>query len=187
MTTAEVALLEDSDYWALLKDIQRQHPAYDLEIRSGEYVVVAPHDYRSAALVMEIGARILAWARPQQRGRVFDSNGGIVFPDGDLVAPDVAYVSRERLPVVPPTFARVIPELVFEIRSAQQRESACRAKVAFLIGKGIDVVVYVDPSRRSMEIHRPGRAPVVLGDGDRFTVPDVLPGFGFAVHELWPQ
>ncbi len=98
--------------------------------------LVAPHDYRSAALVMEIGSRILEWARPQRRGRVFDSNGGIVFPDGDLIAPDVAYVSRERLPAVPAAFARVIPELVFEIRSAQQRESACRAKIALLIGQG---------------------------------------------------
>jgi Uma2 family endonuclease len=187
VTTAEVGLLDDSRYWALVKTVRRQHPAHDVEIRNGEYVVVAPHDYLPAALVMEIGARILDWARPQQRGRVFDSNGGIVFPDGDLIAPDVAYVSRERLPAVPAAFARVIPELVFEIRSAQQRESACRAKVALLIGKGIDVVVYVDPSRRLVEIHRPGSAPVVLGDGDRFTVPDVLPGFGFAVAELWPQ
>lgn len=187
MTTAESALLDDAEYWALRGVVRRQHAAHDLEIRHGEYVVVAPHDNLSAALVMEIGARILAWARPERRGHVFDSNGGILFPDGDLVAPDVTYVSRERLPAVPAAFARVIPELAFEIRSAKQRESACRAKVALLIGKGIDVVVYVDPSRRLVEIHRPGREPVVLGPGDRFTVPDVLPGFGFALDELWPQ
>ncbi|MEA2665916.1 MAG: hypothetical protein QOI11_2860, partial [Candidatus Eremiobacteraeota bacterium] len=47
MTTAESALLDDSRYWALLKIVRRQHPAYDLEIRSGEYVAVAPHDYLS--------------------------------------------------------------------------------------------------------------------------------------------
>ncbi len=187
MTAAEQTLLDDSAYWALLRVVRGQHAAYDLEIRHGEYVVVPPHDYLSAALVMEIGARILAWARPERRGHVFDSNGGILFPDGDLVAPDVTYVSRERLPAVPAAFARVVPELAFEIRSAEQRESACRAKVALLIGKGIDVVVYVDPSRRLVEIHRPGRAPEVLGDGDRFAVPDVLPGFGFALDELWPR
>ncbi len=187
MASQKANLLDDATYWALLKIIQRQHSACELEIRHGEYVVVPPHDYVSAALVMEIGSRILAWARPRQRGRVFDSNGGILFPDGDLIAPDVAYVSRERLPIVPPAFARVIPELAFEIRSAKQRENACRGKVALLVQKGIDVVVYVDPSRRLIEIHRAGADPVVLGDGDRFEVPDVLPGFGFALNELWPQ
>jgi predicted ThiF/HesA family dinucleotide-utilizing enzyme len=40
---------------------------------------------------------------------------------------------------------------------------------------------------RIVEIHRAGAEPIVLGDGDRVELPDVLPGFGFAVHELWPE
>jgi len=185
VTTLRDEELDDPMYWQLAGEVKRQHPGYDLEIHNGEYVVVAPHDLASAHLAVKIASRLDQWVGPRRLGRVFDSNAGFIFPDGDLIAPDVSYVSCERLPAVPHTFARVIPELVFEIRSGKQRESACRAKVAMLLAKGIGVVVYVDPRKRMYEVHRAGCAPVVFSGTDRFEVPDVLPGFGFAVDELW--
>jgi Uma2 family endonuclease len=186
MTPGIAATVEDPTYWSLREDIQRQHPAHDLEIHNGEYVIVAPHDLASANLAINIASELHQWVRPRRLGRVFDSNAGFIFPDGDLIAPDVSYVSCERLPEVPKTFARVVPELVFEIRSGKQRAKACRAKVALLVAEGIDVVVYVDPHERTYEVHRAGQEPVLLAGGDRFEVPDVLPGFGFAIDELWP-
>jgi Uma2 family endonuclease len=187
VTAAEAQLLDDPTYWELLNAIQRKHPAYDLEIRNGEYVVVAPHDFVSARLVMTIGSRIQRWIEETNTGMVFDSNAGVLFADGDLMAPDVTYVSRKRLPVVPWSFARVIPELVFEIRWSKQSERACRAKLELLLAQGIDVVVFVDPGTRTWEVHRAGIEPVVLRDRDQFELPDVLPGFACVVGEPWPE
>jgi Uma2 family endonuclease len=187
VTTAEAGLLDDATYWELLGAIQRKHPAYDLEIRNGEYVVVAPHDFVSARLVIKIASRIERWIEETKAGMVFGSNAGVLFADGDLMAPDVTYVSRKRLPVVPRSFARVVPELVFEIRSGKQSERACRAKLELLLAQGIDVVVFVDPGKRTWEVHRVGAEPVVLHERDRFEVPDVLPGFACVVGELWPE
>jgi Uma2 family endonuclease len=184
------ARLQDKDdptYWQLLDAIQRKHPVYDLEIRNGEYVVVAPHDFVSAALALHIASRIEGWIEQSRAGHVFASNAGVLFDDGDLLAASVTYVSRNRMPVVPRSFARVVPELVFEIRSWNQSERACRAKLQLLLAQGIDVVVFVDPGTSLWEIHRPEAEPVVLRDGDRFEVPDVLPGFSVAVDELWPE
>ncbi len=181
------ALLDDPTYWQLIDAIQRTYPAYDLEIRNGEYVVVAPHDFTSATLVIEIATRLRNWVGETKRGRLFDSNGGVLFADGDLMAPDVTYVSRERLPSVPRSFARVVPELVFEIRSGRQSERACRAKLQMLLSHGIDVVVFVDPGKRVWEIHRANTVPIILLDGDRFELPDILPGFSAVVDELWPE
>jgi Uma2 family endonuclease len=185
VTTVHDDGLDDPLYWQLADEVKRQHPGYDVEIHNGQYVVVAPHGLISAHLAVKIASRLDQWCGPRRIGRVFDSNAGFIFADGDLIAPDVSYVSHERLPAVPPTFARVVPDLVFEIRSGKQRESACRAKVALLLAKGIDVVVYVDPRKRVYEIHRASAAPVVLEGSDRFEVPDVLPGFGFHLDELW--
>ncbi len=187
LNAVRLDLYDDPVYWELLDNIQRTQSAYELEVWNGEYVVVPPHDFVSALLVMEIGGRIHRWIGETKLGHVFDSNAGVLFADGDLMAPDVTYVSRERLPIVPRRFARVIPELVFEIRSSRQRERACRAKLAMLLAQGIDVVVFVDPGKRVLEIHRAGGEPIIFRDGDRFEVPDVLPGFGFLVDELWPQ
>ncbi len=186
MTAAEARNLDDALYWDFVEVIQRQHPGYDVEIHNGEYVIVAPHDLASANLAVKIASRLNRWVESRKLGRVFDSNAGFIFPDGDLIAPDVSYVSYERLPKVPKTFARVVPELVFEIRSGKQRTKACRAKIALLVAEGVDVVVYVDPHTRTYEVHRSDRKPVLLAGGDRFEVPELLPGFGFAIDELWP-
>ena len=184
---ARLALKEDPTYWQLLDAIQRTHPAYDLEIRNGEYVIVAPHDYVSARLVVKIASRIDRWIEETHAGLVFDSNAGVLFADGDLMAPDVTYVSRKRMPVVPRSFSRVLPELVFEIRSGKQRERACRAKLQMLLNQGIEVVVFVDPGKRVWEVHRAATEPIILRDGDRFELPDILPGFSVVVDELWPE
>jgi Uma2 family endonuclease len=167
--------------------IQRTYPAYDVEIREGEYYIVSPHDMISSNIVMRLGQRLGMWVESQQLGNVFDSNGGLVFPDGDKMAPDLTYVSRERLPVIPRSFAHVIPELVVEVRSSRQTARATRRKLETLLAKGVDVGVYIDPGPRLVEIHRAGVAPRVVASGERFEIPDVLPGFGFLVDELWPE
>ena len=185
-----VARLKDKDdatYWELLDAIQRRHPAYDLEIRNGEYVVVAPHDYVAAGLGMSIGSRINSWLEETRAGHVFGSGAGVAFSDGDLIAADVTYVSRNRMPVVPRSFAHVVPELVFEVRAYNQSERACRAKLELLLAHGIGVVVFVDVEKHVWEIHRAGAEPVVLRDDDRFELPDILPGFSVVVDELWPE
>jgi Uma2 family endonuclease len=174
-------------YEGVRQVIQRTYPAYDVEIREGEYYIVSPHDMISSNIVMRLGQRIGTWVESRKLGNVFDSNGGLVFPDGDKMASDLTYVSRERLPVIPRSFARVIPELVVEVRSSRQTERATRRKLETLLAKGVDVGVYIDPGARVVEIHRAGVAPLVVAPGDRFEVPDVLPGFGFTVDELWPE
>ncbi len=185
-----VARLRDKDdptYWELLDAIQRQHPAYDLEIRNGEYVVVQPGDLVASSLAINIGCRLERWVEETHMGHVFGSNAGVSYADGDLIAADVTYVSRGRMPVIPRSFARVVPELVFETRSVNQSKRASRAKVELMLDHGIDVVVFIDPGQRVWEVYRGCIEPVVLRDHDRFELPDILPGFSVVVAELWPE
>ena len=174
-------------YEGLRRVIQRTYPDSDVEIQDGEYVVVSPHDLLSSSVVVRLVGLFDAWVRPRKLGYVFESNGGFEFPDGDKRAPDVTFVSRERLPSVPRSFARAIPELVIEVRSSTQSERSVRHQLASLLAKGCSVGVYVDPGERRVEIHRPGHEPVVLAPDGIFEFPEVLPGFGFAVAELWPE
>jgi Uma2 family endonuclease len=86
------------------------------------------------------------------------------------------------------SFARVVPELVFETKSVDQSERASRAKVRLLLDHGIDVAVFIDPDEQEWEVHRADATePVILRDCDRFELPDILPGFSVTVGELWPE
>jgi Uma2 family endonuclease len=165
----------------------RQHSGHDVEVRNGEIVVVSPHDLISSSVVLNFGGVLNSWVRQRRLGHVFESNGGFRYDDGDLMAPDISYISRERLPEVPRSFANATPELVVEVQSSTQRASAVRAKLALLLAKGSTVGVYVDPGTRRVEIHRRDADPEIYADGDTFELPDILPGLRIEVTSIWPD
>lgn len=166
--------------------LSEKHPAYDFEIRNGEYVLVSPHDFISSTTCTRMSHLLNAWVMPRKAGFVSDSNGGFRYDDGDLMAPDVAFISAERMPSLPKVYALAIPELVIEIQSSSDREAAVRAKLALLLEKGSTAAIYIDPRKRRFEIHRTGRDPEIFIDSDTVTIEDVLPGFSFPLAELWP-
>ena len=166
--------------------LSEKYPAYDFEIRNGEYVLVSPHDFISSTTCTNMCYLLASWVRPRKLGYVSESNGGYRYEDGDLMAPDVAFISVERMPTMPLVYALAVPELVVEIRSSSDRERAVRAKLALLLEKGSTVAIYVDPRRQRFEIYRMDREPEIFTGDDMVTIEDVLPGFSFPLAELWP-
>src|SRR5450432_492424 len=142
-----------------------QHSGHDVEIRNGEIIVVSPHDLISSSVVLNLGGILNAWVREHGLGHAFESNGGFRYEDGDMMAPDISYVSIERLPHVPRSFATVVPELVVEVQSSTQRASATRAKLLLLLEKGSTAGIYVDPGSHRVEIHRRDAPVEIYGDG----------------------
>lgn len=171
---------------AIREFLSSQHPAHDVEVRNGEIVVVSPHDLLSSSVVLRFARRLMTFVEENKLGHVFESNGGFRYIDGDMMAPDVSYISRKRLPRVPRSFADAVPELVVEIQSSTQRPDALRAKLALLLEKGSAVGVFIDPGKHLVEIHRRDAEPIVLGDGGVIELPDILPGLFIAVADLWP-
>lgn len=171
---------------ALRAFLDSQHPARDVEIRNGEIVVVSPHDLLSSNVVVRLVSIVSRFVDERKLGHVFESNGGFRYDDGDMMAPDVSYISRERLPAVPRSFANAVPELVIEVESSTQRPNAIRAKLALLLEKGSSVGLYVDPGTHRVEIHRIDELPIICGDGDAIELPDILPGLRIEVTALWP-
>jgi Uma2 family endonuclease len=167
--------------------LNEQHSGHDVEIRNGEIIVVAPHDLTSSSVVVNLSSILNTWVRARKLGHVFESNGGFRYDDGDLMAPDVSYISRERLPSVPRAFANAIPELVVEVQSSTQWATATRAKLRLLLDKGSTAGIYVDPGTHRVEIHRRDREVEVYLNGDTFELPDILPGLRINVSDIWPD
>ena len=60
------------------------------------------------------------WVKPRRLGRVFDSSGGFILPDSNLRAPDVSFVSAERLKRSKRYFGELVPDLTVEIKSQSE-------------------------------------------------------------------
>jgi hypothetical protein len=104
--------------------------------------------------------------------------GGTAFLGAGQPAPDLAFVSRERLTA---SHARpATPDLV--VRFAP---SAQKASVAGWLGSGARAVLVLDPVASTATLHRGGAAAKVLSGDGLLEIPDLLPGWSLRVGDLF--
>ncbi len=139
---------------------------------------------------VNVAAEIRDFARPRGLGRVFGNDTGVVTerdPD-TLRGADVAYYSFVRLPpgeIPPRGYFAVVPELVVEVKSPDDRWPAVLTKVGEYLTAGVTAVCVVDLIRRSATVYRSEPEPQRFGEGDELTLPDVLPGLAVPVRRLF--
>ena len=120
-------------------------------------------------------------------GRVTASSAGFRLPnaDGDVLAPDAAFIRGDRLRQTTENYAELVPDLIFEVKSKTDSVTKLQEKIQQFLTYGTQVGVLVDPRSRTMEVYRPNIEKVVLGDGDILQVPELLPGWELPVAEVW--
>ena len=71
-------------------------------------------------------------------------------------------------------YLEVVPELVFEVLSPDDRWTKVLAKVLEYLAAGVGVVCVLDPSRRNLHLYE-GEEPVrILSEHDELTLPAIL-------------
>ena len=159
---------------------------YKIELEDGRLSIVGPSDIVSSE-ISSILIRLLGnWVYPRRLGRVFDSAGGFIMPDTNVKAPDVSFVRAARLRQSPRYFGELVPDLVVEIKSQNDRIKPIETKVLKFIELGAIVGILIDPDEETVTIYRSTGEPTVLGNGDILTVAELFPGWELPVSELWP-
>jgi Uma2 family endonuclease len=169
----------------LLK-VQRLFPAFHTELRGGKLIIMSPSGPRAEWIGTNLAGILNNWVVERSAGFVFGSSAGFVLPSGDIVAPDITFVSRVKMTMPPREFARVVPDLAIEVKSPSDRIAELEDKIATMLREGVQVVALVDPDQRRVIVQSPqGRA--LLQDGDSLAFPTVLPGWSISVADLWPK
>ncbi|MEP7347002.1 MAG: Uma2 family endonuclease, partial [Gemmatimonadaceae bacterium] len=103
------------------------------ELVRGALVVREPAGYRHGDVAMRLAAAVAPFVYAHELGRVFAAETGFTLarnPD-TVRAPDVAFISRDRLPdPAPRGFAEMAPDLAVEVLSPDDRPGEVLAKVA---------------------------------------------------------
>jgi len=162
------------------------HLDYQLELLDGKIIIIGPSDIVSSEIGAELVSLLRNWVKPRKLGRVFESSGGFILPNSNLTAPDVSFVVADRLKQSKRYFAKLVPDLVVEIKSQSDRLKPLREKIQSFIELGAKVGILIDPDKHTVTIYTPTAEPVVLRDGDMISIPELLPGWEVAVTELWP-
>ncbi|MCU0543873.1 MAG: Uma2 family endonuclease [Oscillatoriaceae cyanobacterium Prado104] len=159
---------------------------YQVELEGGKIVIVGPSDIVSSEIGIRLSAFLFVWVNPRRLGRVFDSAGGFILPDANLTAPDVSFVRAARLRQSPRYFGELVPDLVVEIKSQSDRIKPLENKILNFIELGAQVGILIDPDEETVTVYRQATEPIVLGNADILTVPELFPGWELPISELWP-
>jgi Uma2 family endonuclease len=181
-----------------VEKLQALYPNHQIELRDGKIFLMNPSDGVSGEIGACFGALLGTWVYNNNMGWVLNSSTGICMPNGDLLSPDISFVSREQLKQIPRTYLSVVPELIVEIKSSRDRVRELEEKIALFLSQGVQVSILIDPDTHTVSIFRSGGLskhadtgePVsqvtILRDGDTLTIPELFPGWEIPVASLWP-
>ncbi len=137
----------------------------------------------------EVTGLLREFVKRNELGRVVCNDAVVITQrDPDTVrGPDVAFYSYHRVPrgPLPEGYWQVGPELAVEVRSADDRWKDVLRKVSEYLSADVLTVAVIDPASRRVHLFSADREMTVLNSNDLLTFPDVLPGFGVTVGQLF--
>ncbi len=175
-----------SDDLAALPDDGKRY-----EIVDGELYMSKQPDWEHQFTCLQIGALLQAWSSQTDAGMA-NIAPGVIFADDDDVAPDVVWVSKERLATALAEDGKLhaAPELAVEVLSpgaANERRDR-QAKLKLYSRRGVREYWIVDWRARQVEVYRRRQAVLRLVatlHADDVLESPLLPGFRCTVAQLF--
>jgi Uma2 family endonuclease len=162
------------------------------EIIDGELFISDPGHWYHQATCGEIAVELMLWIRKSGNGKVVLAPG-VIFDAENAVAPDVVWVSSERLSLILGEDGKLhnAPDLAVEVLSPGDRNERRdrEAKLKLYSVRGVREYWIADWRAKSVEVYRRDNAALKLSAKlyaeDELTSP-LLPGFNVKVARLFP-
>ncbi|WP_232541136.1 Uma2 family endonuclease [Spirosoma endbachense] len=155
---------------------------------TGHIIIMPPTGLESSFTSGELFGEVRNWNRQTRAGRTSESNGGYTLPDRSMRAPDVGWVSKERLMSILPEelkkFAHVCPDFVIEVRSESDNLTELQAKMDKWLQNGVRLGWLVDPQSKMTTIYRPDQESEEKPFTETLSGENVLIGFTLNVQEV---
>jgi Uma2 family endonuclease len=146
-----------------------RNPGWRVERIAGELVMTPPSGWKSDARAAEAAFILKLWAK-RVGGIVTASQGGAKPENGDLMAPDAAWVSQQRWASLTAQqqegFLPFAPDVVIEILSESDAISDATKKCERWRDGGVGYVVLIDPYQKTI---------ATWGDAPADDFPDFAP------------
>ena len=184
MTTATMPRLMTAEEFAMTlhdDDMRR-------ELVNGEVTELTPPPGQiHGETQLKTGVVLYRFVEPRGLGRVSTETGYRIAANPDTVrAPDVAFVSADRLPDGDlPGYLPFAPDIAVEVVSRSDTPSAARARALMWLDAGCPLVWMLFPESRSITIYRPNGDFFTLGEDDVLDAAPGLDGFSVKLSELF--
>ncbi|HME01179.1 MAG TPA: Uma2 family endonuclease [Terriglobia bacterium] len=166
-------------------DALPDEPGVRYELIEGELHVLASPRYYHQDITAFIMGELRAWAK--SHGGAANHNTDFEMADNTVLAPDVYYLSAERLARIDPHKRNDdAPDLCIEVWSPanERQEEDLRRKAKIYLANGAKAVWLIYPEARIARIYKPGK-PVEIRDEDQaLEDTELLPGFSLKLSEV---
>ena len=161
------------------------------ELLNGRIVMSPPAAFGHGNLAFLVNVKLGNHILNNHLGKAAGSSAGFILPSGDLVQPDFAFISNNRLKagqVDEGEFGRVVPNLVVEILSPSTKKVDLGEKKSVYEKNGIDEYWILDPESRRVIVFQLGAGGYGDGTGFQFNdaiISKVLSGLQCYVRDLF--
>ncbi len=146
--------------------------------------------FREALLAGALVSMLRAFVVPRKLGVITGADGMLNLFPGVVRIPDVAFVSKERLPggrVPREAIPLLSPDLAVEVLSESNTKAEMIRKRGEYFDSGSRLVWEVDPGDRIVTVYTSANESVVLGEEQTLDGGDVLPGFSLPLKTLFAE
>jgi Uma2 family endonuclease len=159
------------------------------ELVRGELRTMTPAGHPHGRVAMRIAWPLAQHVEERGLGTVYAAETGFLLAkDPDTVrAPDAAFVRRERVEATGEVegYWPGAPDLAVEVVSPGDAYAAVEGKIAEWLRSGARLVIVVDPSNRTVKLHRSLTDVAVLTEDDEIDGADVVPEWRLRVRRLF--
>jgi Uma2 family endonuclease len=181
MVTARAVTAEDL--------LMMPEDGFRYELVEGELVKMAPTGGQHGVVVINAAAPLASHVKKFGLGVVCGAETGFKInsrPD-TVLAPDVSFISRERIPIggPPSSYWDGAPDLAVEVASPSDSGKGLDAKARRWLEAGAKGVWLLFPRQKRVVIYCAGVPPVTLSEDQTLDGGEVVPGFTCRVRDLF--
>ncbi|MGK7944547.1 MAG: Uma2 family endonuclease [Microcystaceae cyanobacterium] len=156
---------------------------------TGTVIIMPPTGSETSARNAELTYQLRAWSRQNKLGKLFDSSGGFILPNGAERSPDASWITIERWNGLTPSerekFAPLCPDFVVELMSPSDSLTKTRVKMEEYISNGARLGWLINRQQQQVEIYRQDQTVEILNNPSAVSGEDILPNFNLDLSEIW--
>jgi Uma2 family endonuclease len=173
----------------LMRFSQHNKPYKIERNKEGEIAITTPVGYKGGKHEGYIAAAPLLWAEEDGRGSAVPANVGFKLPDGSCLAPNAAWLTKEREDSLTPEqqdgFPPTCPDFVIEVRSKSDARRVVEAKMQTWIENGARLAWLVDPVAKNVTVYRSNQTAETLERPEIVRGEAPVDGFELRCARLW--
>ncbi|HEX7859069.1 MAG TPA: Uma2 family endonuclease [Verrucomicrobiae bacterium] len=160
------------------------------EVVNGELVMSPKNNPEHGFICTELSFALTTFVKREKLGAVSDSNTGFWMENENCRAPDVSFVSKERLRGLKrpaKEFFRFAPDLAIEVLSPNNTRAEIHERLRDFFSSGTRLAWVIDPEMKSAEICYSLEKRKLVGPNGELDGETVVPGFRLKLAELFRE